>query len=76
MQKDDLLNTTAQFIMDIGRDEYYVITDYGSFIWSKKVNHLYKTELTYDEWTGDCMGTDKGEHTIKNYCGKNVQITL
>lgn len=76
MKRNDLLNTIGEFIMDIGRDEYYVITKFGFFIWSEGVNHLYKTELTYDEWRNDCMGTDKGKHLIRDYCGKNVQITL
>lgn len=76
MTKGEFLNCSGEFIRNIGRDEYYVTLSFGCFIWSKDMNHIYTTTLSYDEWAGDYMGTFVGIHTIRTYCGPNVQITL
>ncbi len=80
MTKEEILNLDGTFLWGFNK-EFFIVTDFVSFIWSDSDcggdNTLKLTTLSYEKWLKKQnipCARDKGNHLIKDYCGKEVKI--
>jgi len=74
------LDTVATFIWGYGQ-KFFIETSDNNYVWSDPDydgdNKITPFKGTYNEWLkseGLLFGRDKGDHTIRGYCGEDVHL--
>lgn len=77
MNNEEILNLRGHFTWDFG-SRFFIETSKGNFVWHDPEyggdNTLSQTRRTFHRWIGNSFGRDKGEHSIRDYCGPDVKI--
>jgi hypothetical protein len=76
----DLLDEVGYFSWSFYQN-FFVETPQGNFVWSSPDycgdNTLRKFDGTHNDWVkteGIYCSRDKGQHVIRDYCGKDVKV--
>lgn len=70
------LDTVGSFTWDFGCN-FHIETSVGCFVWSDPSyngDNTIKPAPAYNEWIGKSFGRYKGQHLIRDFCGKDVKI--
>ena len=80
--KEVLLRLSGEFSWGF-RDQFFIETDIGNFIWSSPDyggnNTITKYNNTFKNWLKEeCLpyARSKGDHTIAEYCGEDFEVVI
>lgn len=79
---ESILNLEGRFYWSFGKN-WLIVTDKGNFHWSDSsyggAGTITATKETLKDWLeriNETFVRDKGQHLIRKYCGRDVQVIL